>query len=112
MALLTQEGNSRIRVQVDVTKWDGRGKLSKATRIVQHCGSTKRSREIKKTAQRILFVMPLSKAGQSFFFFFFSNSSAAARLITEVELCLSASDRTSKVRRAFRTMEILAEKEG
>jgi hypothetical protein len=40
---LHREKNSQIRLQVDVTKSDGKGKLPKATRIIQHRGSKKRS---------------------------------------------------------------------
>lgn len=57
MTLPTQAANSQIRLQIDVTKWDGKGKLSKATRIVQHCGSTKSS--IKKQPSGYCFVMPM-----------------------------------------------------
>lgn len=66
-----REENSQIRLRIDVTKWDGKGKLSKATRIVQHCGSTtKRSSEIKKQPSGYCFIMPMpvcQKPDKTFF---------------------------------------------
>lgn len=110
-----REENSQIRLRIDVTKWDGQGKLSKATRIVQHCGSTtKRSSEIKKQPSGYCFVMAMpvcQKPDKAFF----SNLSAATRstLCSRRRQPQSAtSDRTSKVRSTFKDHEILAEKEG